>query len=479
MTSGASPQPGADASPRVNEPYSPQLRTALLLTGTGTAGAYHAGVLRAFHETGVKIDIVGANGVGVVGALFAAVDATQRLWEEHGFWRSPHVSRFYPWRRLLRLTVAAIWAAIGVIVLPVAVVALGLVVYPLDFAAKMLGVGQSGTQGGFVAAYVRLAESAFAPDALPTVLPRLAVIVLGAVGLLALVLAWVGAIRRRVRGGFWWRVVPAPLSSADITAHTWRSIWNLIRGAAPIDQPPASELGRRYIELAGENIGQPRFRELVIVVHDLDARRDLTFALLPESRRFDLSRRARVEMEDRRAEVFDLSGVAREHLADVVCGALAVPLLCEPRAVTLAIDSYWSGESHRICDRPGSFVRVLTELVELGARQIIIVSAVPRASGPHTLTPPRIDGRGRFGQYLQSAEAAAVRDAVRLAGGQGVTVFTIRPSHNPLGPFDFAGGFDDRSDRPQSLVELMSQGYEDAYRQFIEPVVGASGDQVG
>ena len=39
------------------EPYSPQRRTALLLVGTGTAGAYHAGVLRALHEAGVKIDV--------------------------------------------------------------------------------------------------------------------------------------------------------------------------------------------------------------------------------------------------------------------------------------------------------------------------------------------------------------------------------------------------------------------------------------
>jgi hypothetical protein len=58
-------------------------------------------------------------------------------------------------------------------------------------------------------------------------------------------------------------------------------------------------------------------------------------------------------------------------------------------------------------------------------------------------------------------------------------VFTIHPAHNPLGPFDFGGGFDDRSDRRQPLDELMSQGYEDAYRQFIEPVLGASGERVG
>ena len=31
----------------------------------------------------------------------------------------------------------------------------------------------------------------------------------------------------------------------------------------------------------------------------------------------------------------------------------------------------------------------------------------------------------------------------------------------------------------QELTELMSRGYEDAYHQFIEPVVGASGDRVG
>jgi hypothetical protein len=58
-------------------------------------------------------------------------------------------------------------------------------------------------------------------------------------------------------------------------------------------------------------------------------------------------------------------------------------------------------------------------------------------------------------------------------------VFTIRPTHNPVGPFDLGGGYDDRSARSQPLDELMSRGYEDAYHQFIEPVVGASGEKVG
>ena len=50
-------------------------------------------------------------------------------------------------------------------------------------------------------------------------------------------------------------------------------------------------------------------------------------------------------------------------------------------------------------------------------------------------------------------------------------LFVVRPAHNPIGPLDVAGGFDERSDRRQPLAELMSRGYEDAYRQFIEPVV--------
>src|SRR5437667_6037678 len=97
-----------DPSPSaLAEPYSPQRRTALVLTGTGTAGAYHAGALRAFHEAGVKLDVVAGRGIGVVGAVFAAIDGAQRLWDEKGFWRSPGVASFYGWDRLL---VGSAWA---------------------------------------------------------------------------------------------------------------------------------------------------------------------------------------------------------------------------------------------------------------------------------------------------------------------------------------------------------------------------------
>ena len=61
--------------------------------------------------------------------------------------------------------------------------------------------------------------------------------------------------------------------------------------------------------MLADNQGQPGFRELVIVAHDLDAHCDLRIA---ERRRRDLFRRPTAAAEPRRAEVIDLSGVGRD-----------------------------------------------------------------------------------------------------------------------------------------------------------------------
>jgi len=466
----------ADVSPSVapQEPYSPQRRTALVLSGTGTAGAYHAGVLRAVHEAGVKIDIVAGRGVGAIGALFAAVDGAQRLWDDKGFWRAPGVEALYEWRTVPRVILSSLGIALAIVAVPVAAVALGLVVFPVDFVLKMVGVGGA---SGLVGAYVQVAQAAFAPGALPTWLPRLALLVLGGAGLTAFVHGWT---RRggRGRGAFWWRAVGAPLSSSNAVARCWSAMWDLVRGAAQLKQPSAAELGGRYAELLTDNLGQPGFRELLIAVHDVDAHRDLVFALVGEDRRPSLIRRSTSEAADgRRAEVLDLAGVARELLPDAIVGALTVPLATDWHTVTFAPEGYWRGETHRICDRPAGLIRLVDELIQLDVEQIILVSAAPESPGPHALATPRIDGRGRLGEYLQSAEAAVVRDATTTT--DGVRIFVVRPAHNPIGPFDFTGGHDDRSHRDQGLGELMNRGYEDAYHQFIEPVVGASGDRVG
>jgi hypothetical protein len=285
---------------------------------------------------------------------------------------------------------------------------------------------------------------------------------------------------RHSRGWFWWRLLKAPLATDGAVERCWAMLWDLVRGAAQLKQPRPIDLGRRYTELLAENLGQPGFRELMIIAHDVDAHADLVFALVAEERRRDFLRRpTATQAEARRAGIVDLSGVGRDHLADAVAAALTVPLAAECHAMTFAAESYWRGETHRLCDRPASLLRLVEELMHLGVEQLILVSAAPDVPGPHQLDRSRLEGRARIGEYLQSTEAAAVRDVTSLSGEGRPRIFTIQPAHNPIGPFDFAGGFDDRSDRQQPLGELMARGYDDAYHQFIEPVVGASGERVG
>jgi hypothetical protein len=453
--------------------YSPRRRTALLLSGVGTAGAYHAGVLRALHEAGVKLDVVAGRGIGAVGAMFAAIDSEQQLWSDKGFWEASEARRFYEWRPLLRIVVLAVVISVLLVAMPLAAIAAGLIVFPIDFLIKMLG---GSAAGSLVQRYLGFADAAFAPTALPTWLPRLVLVVLGGAALAAVAMAWLERGARRRRGFVWWRMITAPLSTSAVESRCWEVLWQLVRGAAQLKEPPPRELARRYTEMVSENLGQPGFRELVLTAHDIDARRDLVFALVGEGRRRDLIRRTTSrEAEARRAEVIDLAGVGREHFEDAIRASLAIPLVTEPHTIELAAESYWRGETHRICDRPASLSRLVEELESLEVPQIILVTAAPDPASAHGLVPWRLDVKGRLGEYLHSAEAAAVRDVLARTETR---IFVIRPAHNPLGPFDVRGGFDDRSDRPQPLEELMNRGYQDAYQQFIEPIVAASGEQI-
>jgi hypothetical protein len=459
------------------EPYSPQLRTAVVFTGTGTAGAYHAGVLRALHEAGVKIDLAAGRGVGAVAAVFAAIDGGQKLWGENGFWDSDAVSHLYEWRRSLKLAAGAVALSLAIVVAPLAAVAIGAIVFPFDFLVRMFGLGGA---SGVTGVYTRFADRVFAPSALPTWLPRLVVIVLGLAAVTIAIETLVSTGRRRERGSLWWKALRAPLSSHEMLRQSWAAMWDLVKGGAHIQRPAPADLCGRYVDLLADNLGQPGFRELLIAAHDLDARRDLVFALVEEPRRRGLIRRATTaEAELRRAEVVDLSGAGRTYLADAIAAALSVAVVNDAHPMTFAPDTYWRGETHRLCDRPGMLLRLLDELTGLGVEQVLVVSAVSALDRPHALAAGRLDGKGRVGEYLMAAEVAAVRDGLQFAAVRSIRVFTIQPEHNPIGPFDFGGEYDDRSDRVQPLAELLNRGYEDAYRQFIEPVVGASGERVG
>jgi hypothetical protein len=479
--------------------YSTRLRTALVLTGSGTAAAYHAGVLRALHEAGIKIDVVAGRGVGVVGALFAAVDGGARLWEADGLWKGPDAKTFYGWRDALR---AAGWTIAGaglILAIPAAFLVLAALLAILGLLLTLVGLSSAAT--AVTSGYLRAVESLFAPTALPTVIPRLALFVLlVGVGILGFDVLRGAELkgRRRSRRGLGSRILGTPLSGTSIAARCTTEIWNLVRGAAPVPVPPRAELARRYLELLAENLGQPGFRELLLTIHDMDARRDIVLALLqPRLRARFFSRVSSVgaarqseaalggragadgvDLSSRQFEAFDLAGAARDHVLDAMYAALALPVAVAPHLLPFAPEGPWRGETHRVCDRPGSLVRLIEEVAAAGAEQVIVVTGSPPPANPHELSAGRGDLRGRAGEQLAAFEGATLRDALEQFTGRFAGLFVIRPSHNPLGPLDFDGVYDERSDRTHTLGELLDRGYEDAYRQFIEPVVGASGEKI-
>jgi hypothetical protein len=462
----------------LSELYSPERRTALVLTGTGADGVYHAGVLRALHEAGIKIDIMCGRGIGAVGAVFAAVDGGSRLWDAKGLWRAPAVPHLYRWRWPLRVVFGLFAGVAAVLISPVLFLALGLMVYLVGLLLGMAGL-ELGTW--VVGHYADLLVAAFAPAALPTWLPRLV-----ALGVIIAVMVLVAGTalaerrsrhRRRSRGSGAWSLVSAPLDGSRAIHHFVTGVWDLLKGGASVSAPAPEDLSRRYAELLNENLAQPGFTELLVAVHDLDARRDLIFGLVREPYRRALFPPPGAPGA-RRADAFDLAGLGRDHLVDVLRGALSVADTTEPAVVRFAPDGYWRGEAHRLVDRAASLARLLEEAAAAGAEQVILVSASPEPPGPHELGRPRLEPMARLSEHAASFESAALRDAVEHVRHRFRNTYRIRPAHNPVGAFDLRGAFDERSDREQSLSELMERGYQDAYHEFIEPIVAPSGEHL-
>lgn len=461
------------------ESYSPERRTALLFTGTGADGAYHAGAMRAIQEAGVKIDVVGGRGIGAITAVLAAVDGGSQLWDTGGFWRSPAVETFYRWRWPFTVLRYLGIALVTVLAVPAAVILLGLVVYPI---ALVLGMAGLAVGAYFVEGFVYTLGRAFSPPALPTWIPRLAALfstlALVVLGVGAWLAWWRSPLYRRSTGNRLWTLLGSPVDASAAIHHAIETVWRLLKGGAAIKLPGSDDLSRRYAELLAENLSQPGFRELLLVVHDLDANRDLVFGLVRDPYRRMLFPPPGSVSSERRAEAQDLSSGTQGFLADVLAAALTLPGVSESRLVQFAPDSHWRGETHRLTDRPASIGRLLEEAAAAGVEQVIVVAATAEPPGPHELRPPRLDGLGRVGEQIASAETAALSDAIRHLHHRFQGLYLIRPSHNPIRPLDLTGAYDERSDRIQSLEELMERGYEDTYRQFIEPFLGQAGERI-
>jgi hypothetical protein len=283
-----------------------------------------------------------------------------------------------------------------------------------------------------------------------------------------------------------------------------RGLWEIARGPALSKAPPSeTELGKRFVALLAENLGQPGFRELILRAADLDTGGALPFVVLTDPHRGAFasarSRGSRSRLEglpgaiDLRDPGYDVM------LFDAVVTGLLPPFAAPVRRVSFPKGGLHPGETHRLSDGTLAGGSGLSEALAAGAEQVIVATVVPEAPAP------AVRRRGPQG-VRDGALAALERQAVErdLAGAERTNrmvetlghhtedggrawqdpatgriyrdfaLYVVRPERRSLGPLDLDGVRDPATEVVETAADLLERGYRDCYRLFVEPVVGAS-----
>jgi Patatin-like phospholipase len=472
--------------------YSPKRRTALVLTGTGTSGAYHAGALKAFDESGVKIDLIVGSGAGAVAAAYGAVAGGPRLYEAGGFWHDADWESFYRLKTPLRLALLLLGASFGVFLLPLGLALLGGLLVPLVLIADLAVPGLSARLVGYLAAV---------PTAMR--LPYLAALAVPIFVLSVIAILYVGTTYLRGPRRFA-ESLESLLDARRARQRLLRGLWEIARGSSRSAQPSSdAELGRRYVALAAENLGQPGFRELILRTADLETGTCLPFVILQDAHRetFAASRtrgtRSRLAgipgAIDLRAEGYDAL------LLDAVLTGVLPPMVAPVQRVAFPKGGLYAGEVHRLTDAALAAGSGISEALAAGAEQVIVVSAAPVVASPSARRRgPRAVADAVLSTLERQAVEADVRAAERInrmvetlgrrteGGGSAwqdpatgrvyrdFALYLVRPERRPFGPLELEGAQDPATEARATAADLVDLGYRDAYRMFVEPVVGAA-----
>ncbi len=458
-----------------------------MFTGSGTSGAYHAGVLRALEESGVKIDVVVGSGVGTIAAAYAAVDGGTKLYGPGGFWDHVRWRSFFRLRPAVLLVLALSTVSLIVFLLPVVLALLAGLLFPLVLIADRVAPGSPSRLLGRVW---------IAPESLSR--PYLAALALPVFALALLAAVMLLRDRRRFS-----EHLESLFDARPGQQRLRRGLWEIARGAALSSGPPSeSELGKRFVALLAENLGQPGFREMVVRAADLDAGGTLPFFVLGEERQagFAATRaRGGRSPDEVRPAVDLLSPGYADLFFDAVVPGLLPPVALPVRRVSFPKRGLFGGETHRLTDATLAAESGISEAIAAGAEQVIVVSGAPethvpapRRRGPWARLDATVHALERQALERDVDEAERINRMVATLGhrtedgsrawqdpGTGrvyreLRLYVIRPQRRTLGPLEVGGARDPATEVVETTADLLEQGYRDAYRLFVEPVVGAA-----
>jgi hypothetical protein len=181
-----------------------------------------------------------------------------------------------------------------------------------------------------------------------------------------------------------------------------------------------------------------------MTVHDLDARRDLVFAMLGRrtGRASSRGRSARPAGGGRGVRPRRRRPRPRARRAGRRAGRAA-----GHRGRARAFPAEGPGAASSTgCATARGVSRLLEEVAAAGIEQVILVSAVPPRGKRTSCSAGRADcGGGRRAPL--GVRDGRLRDVLEHFDRAFARCSSIRPPHNPLTPLDFAGVYDERSDR--------------------------------
>jgi hypothetical protein len=397
---------------------------------------------------------------------------------------------FFRLRPAVRIAILLLACSFGVFLLPVLLALTAGLLFPLVLIFDLVSPGWAGRVG---AALLGAPAVLRAPYLAALSLP---IFFLCAAGLLGLLRLWLTQ-RRRLGESFEWLLDPSPARD-----RLREALWEIARGPAISRAPSEAELGRKYVSLLAENLGQPGFRELILRTADLETGGPLPFVVLDDAHRAGfVSARARGP----RSRLEGLPGAVDLRvpgydalLFDAVMTGLLAPGVAPVRRVSFPKGGIFAGESHRLTEGSLAGGSGLSEAIAAGAEQILFVTAAPEEARP---LARRRGARALADGVLAMLERQAVEVDLRATerlnrlvetlghrtddGGRGwqdpatgriyraIDLYVIRPDLRVLAPLDLDGSEDPATEVRATTSDLLELGYRDAYRLFVEPVVGA------